>query len=123
MSSIIIFHQLLFLLGLFIQCTFTKLEIDQTIFLHPRNQFSILRCPLDDVTSLDIQWFDVNQQRFDNNRGRFYRIEGQENTSKQLICSSRFNENHQVKFNLRIYGKIISNNSIQLCSFRSTITD
>ena len=102
MSSIIVFH--LVLLGLFIGETFSDLEIDQTIFFNPRKKFSFVRCPLEDVPSLNIQWFDSKQQQDDNNRGRYYRIEGTGENSRQLICSSG---DRKVKLNIRIYGKLI----------------
>ena len=105
MSSIIVFH--LLLLGLFIGETFSQLEIDQTIFLQPGKNFAFIRCPLENVTNLDIQWWDGSQQRYESNQGRYYRIEGAGESSRQLMCSSRFNENYKVKFNLRIYGKFM----------------
>lgn len=103
MSSIIIF----FLFAFVFECYFAYIQINQTIFRSPDQQFQFIRCPLEWINSWDIRWYDGDKQRYDDNRGRFYRIDLQEEgKQRELICWGIHTED-QVKFLIRIYGNFI----------------
>lgn len=105
MSSIIIISHL-FLFAFFLECNLAFLRINQTIFRQLQTNFEFIRCPLEFSSSWDIQWYDVNRQRYDQNRGRFYRIDTREENQRELICWSLSIDDH-VKFFIQIYGKFI----------------
>ena len=122
MSSIIIISHL-FLFAFFLECNLAFLRINQTIFRQPQNNFEFIRCPIEFSSSWDIQWYDVKRQRYDHNRGRFYRIDTREENQRELICWSISTED-QVKFFIQIYGKFIGEtSSFRMNEFRSTITN
>jgi hypothetical protein len=97
----------LFLLVLFLKHSFHFSEIHQPIFLHPQTNSAFIQCPLNLTASLDIQWYDVTNQRYDVNRGRYYRIHGLQPFDQELICSS-ISKNEKFKFIIRTYSKSTS---------------
>ena len=82
-------------------------EINQAIFLNPTTNAAVVRCPLNSSRGADIQWYDALQQRYEQHRGRYYRIHGLQPFHRELICSSivPVTNNDNYKFILRIYGK------------------
>ena len=97
----------LILLVLFLKYSYQSSIINQSVFLNPISNSTFIQCPLNFTASLDIQWYDVTNQRYDINRRRYYRIYGLEPFERQLICSSIYT-NESFTFNLRVYGKSIS---------------
>jgi hypothetical protein len=93
-----IYH--LFLLILFIKLSFNFPEINQAVFLNPQTNSAIIQCPLD----LDIQWYDVINQKYELNRGRYYRIHGLQPFDRELICAS-ISQNKKFKIKIRTYSK------------------
>jgi len=93
-----------FIIFLLIKLSFHLPEINQVVFLNPQTNSAIIQCPLDFIHSLDIQWYDVINQRYELNRGRYYRIHGLQPFDRQLICSS-ISKNETYKIQIRIYGK------------------
>jgi hypothetical protein len=104
----------LFLLFSFIKLSFNFHEINQAVFLNPQTNSAIIQCPLD---SLDIQWYDVINQKYQLNRGRYYRINGLQPFDRELICESIL-LNEKFKIKIRTYGKnLVSNNKFRLHNY------
>ncbi len=84
-------------------------EINQAVFLDPKTNTAVIQCPLDFIHSLDIQWYDVNNQQYELDRGRYYRINGLQPFDRELICSSvsqiGHGNNEKYRIKIRIYGK------------------
>ncbi|CAF1595292.1 unnamed protein product [Adineta ricciae] len=68
---------------------------------------AVVRCPLNSSRGADIQWYDALQQRYEQHRGRYYRIHGLQPFHRELICSSivPVTNNDNYKFILRIYDR------------------
>ncbi len=97
----------LFLLVLYVKYVFLFSQIiNQPVFLNPKTNSAFIQCPLDFISSLDIQWYDITNQRYDLNRGRYYRIQGLQIFHQELICFS-ISTNRTIKFIIRIYSKFI----------------
>lgn len=85
-------------------------EVNEAAFLHPTTNSTTIRCPLSAVRGSDIQWYDVGRQRYERDRGRYYRIHGLQPFHREVICSSALakpsGENaDQYKFIVRTYGE------------------
>ena len=80
-------------------------EINQAVFLNPETNTAFIQCPLNFTYNLDIQWYDVINQRYELDHGRYYHIYGLQLYDRELICSSISQNNEKYKFKIRTYGK------------------
>jgi hypothetical protein len=98
---------IIYLLVLFLKNSLQFSVINQSVFLNPQTNSAFIQCPLNiTARNLDIQWYDVTNQRYDDNRGRYYRIHGLQPFERELSCSS-ISKNEEFKFIIRIYSKSI----------------
>ncbi len=108
-DQIFVYFFLIFQFFTFTLITSTTIhEINEAIFLDPRTHSALIRCPLEFTHSSDIQWYDVANQRYESDHGRYYRINGTQPLDREFICSTisptgaGSNEKYRIKF--RTYG-------------------
>jgi hypothetical protein len=85
-------------------------EINEAVFLNPHTNSATIRCPLNVTRGADIRWFNAFEQRYERNRGRYYRIIGLQPFHREMICSSSAlngpgDNSDQYKFIIRAYGE------------------
>lgn len=84
--------------------------MNEALFLDPRTHSATIFCPLETSTNEHFQWFDVANQRYETERGRFYRINGTQPLDREFLCSSRSStggeseEKYRIK--IRTYSKV-----------------
>ena len=83
-------------------------QIHQAVFLNPQTNSTFIRCPLDFIPNLDIQWYDDYNQKYDINRGRYYRINSLKPFEREFLCFSVHSTNNKYSIKIRVYGRLTS---------------
>lgn len=102
--------RLLFFLSLCFRVSSTIIhEVNEALFLDPRTHSALIVCPLESSANEFYQWFDVANHRYENERGRSYRINGTQPLDREYLCSLRLitggESDEKYRMKIRTYGK------------------